>query len=314
MSEVVVAFGKVSKRFKEVEALRDVSFDVMEGEILGFVGPNGCGKTTTVRLMSGFYKPTKGRVRVFGSDPARELSQIGSRLGVMLEQPGIHGYLTGREYLEYYGGIFRMPSSVIGKRCPELLRLVGLSDRADSLLRTFSKGMRQRISMARCMLNRPKLMVLDEPFDGLDVESRRVVLDLLPRVSKEEATSVFITSHNLAEIEEVSDRIAIIKQGRVIAIDKMESLRNRVINRKVVVVNLAKDYPEEEVARLFPEADYRRRERNLVFTMDGVAESHNELLRRILDAGMAVYSVSAESDSLEDIYFALTKETRSSEV
>jgi ABC-2 type transport system ATP-binding protein len=310
MYDIAVSFETVRKCFDKIEALRGISFEMQAGEVFGFIGPNGCGKTTTVRLMLGFYKPKHGTVRIFGSDPASKLSRVGSRIGVMLEQPGIYDYLTAKEYLEFYGGIYRMPSSLLRARTQELLKLVGLSDRANSLLRTYSKGMRQRISMARCMLNEPLLMILDEPFDGLDVESRRIILDILPRLAKERGTAVFVTSHNLAEVEEISSRVAIIKQGRILAVDTIDLLKSRITNSKVLLINLARDYQESEIAKLVPDAEYSRKTLNLKFNLASVNGNQNELLTRLLQAGISINSVSAESTTLEDVYFALTKEAQ----
>jgi len=304
---MVVEFESVGKQFKKLKALQAVSFQIMEGEVLGFIGPNGGGKTTTARLMLGFYKPTEGIVRIFGRNPATEFHRIGPLVGAMLEQPGIHDGLTAYEYLQFYGGLFRMSSADCEARSQELLKLVGLSDRASGLLKAFSKGMRQRVSMARSLLNRPRLMILDEPFDALDFESRRIILDLLPRLSKEEGTSVFVTSHNLAEVEEISNRVAIIKQGRIVAIDKMESLRKQVGSSTLLVVSLARDYPKEKLEQLVPHAEYRRKDRTLVFQLDTVNGRQDDLLMHLLKSGISINSVDRQSASLEDVYFELTK-------
>jgi ABC-2 type transport system ATP-binding protein len=307
MTDVVVEFEAIEKSFKKLQALRDVSFYIQKGEIFGFIGPNGSGKTTTARLLLGFYKPTRGIVRIFGHNPATEFHRVGARVGVMLEQAGMRDSLTAYEYLEYFGGLLRIPPADLQPLARELIQLVGLSDRAHDFLKTFSKGMRQRLCLARCLLNHPRLLVLDEPFDGLDAESRRLILDILPQVSKEQGTAVFVTSHNLAEVEEISDRVAIIKQGRLLAVDKMESLKKQVVNARLLVVNLTHDCTEEEIAQLVPDAEYRRKSRDLVFNLDKINGSQDELLMRLLKSGISINSVVKESASLEDVYFALTK-------
>jgi ABC-2 type transport system ATP-binding protein len=213
MSRLTIEVEAVAKQIDKFWALRDVNCDLQEGETLGFIGPNVSGKTTTARLILGVLRPTRGSIRTFGADPATDYQRIGSRVGVMLEKPGILDKLTAFEYLEFFVGILGIRPMDLSPRIRELLDLVGLSDRASSYVETFSKGMQQRISLARCLLNRPRLMVLDEPFDGLDVESRRMMLDIVSGAGKEQGTAVFITSHNLAEVEEISDRVAIIKEG-----------------------------------------------------------------------------------------------------
>ncbi|MGA2179430.1 MAG: ABC transporter ATP-binding protein [Verrucomicrobiota bacterium] len=308
MPSNVVEFENVDKDFKKLRALRDVSFTIGEGEIFGFVGPNGCGKTTTIRLALGIYKPNRGMVRVFGRNPCTQAHQFGLQVGVMLEQPGMVDDLTADEYLEYFGGIFRLSSTDTRTISRELLKLLGLSDRAKSLLKTFSKGMRQRLSLARCLLNRPRLIVLDEPFDGLDAESRRLMLDILPQVSKKQGTTIFITSHNLAEIEELSHRVAIIKQGHIVAMDDMESLRRRAGSARLLVVNLAQDYPRDKIVQLAPSGEYRTQTHDLVLKIDPSNGNCDDLLKRLLQSGISVNSMRTEIASLEDVYFALTKE------
>lgn len=307
MSDVIVHFESVDKDFKSLHALRGISFEIKQGEVLGFIGPNGCGKTTTARLILGFYRPTKGIVRVFGKNPVSDFGDIGSRVGVMLEQPGIHERLTANEYLEYFGGLLRMSRENVKPRARQLLSLVGLSDRANSYLGTFSKGMRQRVSLARCLLNHPRLVILDEPFDGLDIESRRIILDIMPVVAKEQGTSVFVTSHNLAEVEEISHRVAIIKHGTILALDDVISLKRCVPRRHVLIVNLARDYPKELIAQVASDAEYAPHTRDLIFNLDSTSGTHDELLMRLLRAGISINSVGGDSTSLEDVYFALTK-------
>jgi len=308
MSRLTVEVEGVARQIDKFWALRGVSFDVEEGEIFGFIGPNGSGKTTTAMLMLGMHRPTRGSIRIFGADPATEFQRIGGRVSVMLEKPGMLDKLTAFEYLEFFGGILGIRPTDLSPRIRELLELVGLSDRARSYVETFSKGMQQRISLARCLLNRPGLMVLDEPFDGLDVESRRVMLDILPWASKEQGTAVFITSHNLAEVEEISDRVAIIKEGRILAIDRMISLRKRVTRPRRLVVNLAEDYPLERISRFARLGEYHRSARNLVFDLDAINGSKSELLMQLLESGISINSFGEESTSLEDVYFAVTRD------
>jgi len=306
---MIVVFDSVRKGFSKIQALRDASFEMRRAEILGFIGPNGSGKTTAVRLMLGIYAPTQGVVRVSGRNPVNDWSTLGPQIGVSLERPGLADYLTPLEYLEYFGGLFQMRPSVVKQRCEELLESFGLADRATSLLATFSKGMRQRISVARCMLNRPRLMILDEPFDGLDVESRRMILDSLSRLSAEEGTSVFVTSHNLGDVEEISDRVAVIRQGRVLAIGSMEALRDLVRKRRMLVVGLGKRYLREEIAHWMPDAEYDESNNKLLFDLDGCEGKQNQLLMRVLQAGISVESANAEVPTLEDVYLALTGNT-----
>lgn len=309
MSQVVVSFIDVEKRFASIRALCGTSFDVHEGEIFGLIGPNGCGKTTTVRLMLGFYKPTSGKVSVCERDPQSHYHEIGQKIGVMLELTGVNDSLTALEYLEYYGVIFDMRRSDVEKMSWELLELVGLTERAHSLLKTFSKGMRQRVSLARCLLNSPRLIVMDEPFDGLDVDSRRKILDVLAKESRENGVTVFLTSHNLAEVDEISDRVAIMKSGQVLAIGNTAELKAALPNRKTVRVVLAKDFTEGEIAALIPDYTYQQSGRTLQFNIESSNGDKNAILSRLIALGLPIASVQDESATLEDLYFEVTKST-----
>jgi len=307
MHKPFAEFKVVTKCFKKLCALQDVEFALAPGEIFGFIGPNGAGKTTTVRLMLGFYAPTHGTVRILGCDPVTEFHRLGGQVGIMLEQPGILQRLTAREYLEYFGALVGFSRGDMRLRAAELLEMVQLPDRADSRLAEFSKGMRQRISLARCLLSRPRLIILDEPFDGLDIETRCLIRDTLPQVCENQGTAVFITSHNLPEIEEISDTVAIIKQGHILAVDRTDALKSRVANPNILIVSLSGDYDEEKLTKLVPDANYRRRTRDLVLNLNDSRVSRDEFLMQLLRAGISVRSVCQKTPSLEDVYFALTK-------
>lgn len=307
MSSQVVQVREVVKTFGRVEAVRGVSFEVGAGEIFGFIGPNGSGKTTTIRTMLGFYKPDSGTVRVFGQEPRRAFGQIGPRIGIMLEQPGLHAHLTAREYLEFYGGLFELARREARARALELLELVGLSERAGHRLGTFSKGMRQRVTLARCLVNRPELLILDEPFDGIDAETRRDILQLIPRVAHDDGTAVFVTSHNLPEVERTCDRVAILHQGRIAACERTPELLRRK-DRAYLQIRLSQPVPSETIHRILPEAVYDAEAAEL--RIDVAAHNghtRDVALRALVENSISVRDMREVEASLEDVYFALTE-------
>ncbi len=308
MSGVVVEFEGVTKAFGHSRGLREVSFCLRRGEIMGFIGPNGCGKTTAVRLTLGFYEATQGAVSVFGTAPATALRDRGWRVGVMLHQPGLCEALTPQEYLEYCGGLVGLEGAARQGRIRDVLDLVGLSDRARASIRTFSRGMRQRLSMARCFLNDPTLVVLDEPFDALDFESRRALIDLLARHQRESGTSAFVTSHNLGEVERVCDRVALVTRGQIIAMGTLEMLRQRLAGRGLLVIRLAKDYAETELPAIARGAKYSRQARSLTFDLGSIDGGCDALLMGLLRARVSIDSVERRSATLEDIYLSLTED------
>ncbi len=306
MSTTVVEFNDVWKKFGHVDALRGITFGVEAGEVFGFIGPNGSGKTTTIRTLLGFYRPHQGTVRVLGRDPLKQFGEIGRSVGVMLEQPGLYDHLTATEYLEFYAGLFGVSPSRFGGRAGELLRLVGLEDRAGDLLGTFSKGMRQRISLARCLVNQARLLVLDEPFDGIDVETRRHILDLLPSLARNDGASIFVTSHNLPEVEQISDRIAVVSKGRIVGLDRPEVLRRQLDRKNVLVIKLGGALNNGDLKKVLPRYTYDSDRLELRIELDRTELTRDQVLKHLVDRGVSVAAMTEEVSTLEDVYFALT--------
>jgi len=206
----VVSLEGVSKAFGSVRAVNGLSLAVREGEILGFLGVNGAGKTTTIKLLLGFFPPDEGVVSVFGGDP--RVAATRRRIGYMPETAYYYPYLNVRELLALYGGLCGMSAREIRERSEMLIERVGLTDAAGRLLRTYSKGMLQRAGIAQALLHDPDLLILDEPFTGLDPLARIQFRDLILELRRQGKT-VFFSSHELSEAELICDRVAILKQG-----------------------------------------------------------------------------------------------------
>lgn len=200
----------VSRDFGDKHAVRDLNLSLAEGEVLGFIGTNGAGKTTTIKMLLGLLRPTEGTVSVFGGDPRD--AAVRRRVGYMPEIAYYYPYLTARELLSFYGGVCAMDKAVIRRRSDELLEAVGLADAARKPLKTYSKGMLQRAGIAQALLPDPDLLVLDEPFTGLDPLARIHFRELLQSLRKA-GKSIFFSSHELGETELLCDRVAILKEG-----------------------------------------------------------------------------------------------------
>ena len=209
----VVRLDGVSKAFGSVRAVNGLSLAIRQGEILGFLGTNGAGKTTTIKMLLGFFRPDEGRVTVQGGDPCEPAAR--RKIGYMPETAYYYPYLNVRELLSFYGGLCGMPKSAIRKRSEELIARVGLLDAGNRLLRTYSKGMLQRAGIAQALLHDPDLLILDEPFTGLDPLARIHFRDLILELRQQEKT-VFFSSHELSEAELICDRVAILKQGGLV--------------------------------------------------------------------------------------------------
>lgn len=221
MTKPAVIVSGIAKRYGKVSAVRDVSFQLNDGEIVALVGHNGAGKTTIVKLLLGLIRPSEGSVEVLGEDPARGDFAVRQRLGYLPESVAFHMALTGRETLAFYARLKRIETS----RAEELLDRVGLAaEAADRPVRTYSKGMRQRLGLAQALLGQPRVLLLDEPTSGLDPALRRRFYDLLDDL-RSSGTTILLSSHALTELEDRADRVLILNEGVKIADGTIESLR-----------------------------------------------------------------------------------------
>ncbi len=201
------------KEFGDKVAVADLTLTVECGEVFGFLGPNGAGKTTAVKMLLGLIAPTSGKARVFGLPPGNP--QARTRIGFLPEHFRFHDWLKASEFLQLHADLYKMPRALSQTRIPELLKLVGLQDHAEKKLRTYSKGMLQRVGLAQALLNEPELVFLDEPTSGLDPMGRRLVRDIIHDL-REQGTTVFLNSHLLGEVEVTCDRVAFIRHGQVV--------------------------------------------------------------------------------------------------
>ena len=215
------------KRFGELTAVDDVSFDVARGEVFAFLGPNGAGKTTTIKMLTTLLRPTGGRVELDGLDPVRERDEVRKRFGVVFQDPSLDQDLTAWENMEIHGVLYGVPRQKRRERAEELLRLFELWERRDALVKTFSGGMRRRLEIARGLLHTPKVLFLDEPTLGLDPQSRNQMWTHVKKLNESDQVTVFLTTHYMDEADRVADRIAVIDHGRIVAIGSSAELKER---------------------------------------------------------------------------------------
>jgi ABC-2 type transport system ATP-binding protein len=214
----------LSKRYDTLLALDDVSFEIRPGEILGYLGPNGSGKSTTINIVVGLLEPTRGSVSLFGDTLAAGPEAYKQRLGYVPEEPHLYTHLTATEYLTLIGRLRRMSSAVLDEKVMELLRLFQLHDSRDLAMASFSKGMRQRVLLAAALMHSPDLLVLDEPFSGLDVNASLLFRTLL-RLFVGEGRMILFSSHRLDVVEQICSRVVILRSGRIVAEDHVSGLR-----------------------------------------------------------------------------------------
>lgn len=223
----IIDVQHLTKRFGDITAVNDVSFSVAVGEIFAFLGPNGAGKSTTIKMLTTLLHPSAGTIRLNGHDPVKEPDDVRRSFGIVFQDPSLDDELTAWENLEFHGVLYGVPKPLRRSRIEELMRFVGLWDRKDDLVKTFSGGMKRRLEIARGLLHHPKIMFLDEPTLGLDPQTREHVWSYLRDLNAREGITVFFTTHYMEEADRIAQRIAIIDRGRIIAIGTSQDLKQQ---------------------------------------------------------------------------------------
>ncbi|MFZ6027741.1 MAG: ABC transporter ATP-binding protein [Chloroflexota bacterium] len=228
----------LTKQFDDFLAVDDVSLQVGAGEVLALLGPNGAGKTTTVRMLTSVLRPTRGNASIAGYDVVKYPAKVRGSVGVLTEQHGLYGRMNALDYLDFFGQLYRMPEALRKQRIHELLEQYGLLEFSKRQIGDYSKGMRQKLALARAILHDPPVLLLDEPTSAMDPESARLVRDALHQLSSANR-AIILCTHNLAEAEELSDQIAIIRRGRIIAQGTSQTLKRALLGPEEYEVRLA---------------------------------------------------------------------------
>jgi len=223
----MIQVKNLTKKFGDLLAVDNVSFQVNDREIFAFLGPNGAGKTTTIRILTTLLQPTDGTIIVNGHDPVHHPDKVRRSFGIVFQDPSLDDDLTAWENMEFHGVLYDVSNKIRKERSEELLKFVDLWDRKDSLVKEFSGGMKRRLEIARGLLHHPKIIFLDEPTLGLDSQTRNHMWAYLRELNKNEGTTVFFTTHYMEEADRIAQRIAIIDHGKIIAIGTSEELRKQ---------------------------------------------------------------------------------------
>jgi ABC-2 type transport system ATP-binding protein len=304
MSSPAIHGDALTKRFNSFLAVNDISISVHEGEFFGFLGPNGAGKTTTIRLLTGILPPDSGSVKIAGINLASHPLIAKMLMGVIPEHSTVYGDLTPVQNLNLVGKFYRMGARERDERIQELIPRLGLSEHRDRQVRVFSKGMKQRISIGCAILHRPKVLFLDEPTESLDVQSRRLIVDIM-RELQAEGTTIFLTTHNIEEASTLCQRVAIINRGSLVAVERPEVLKQTFETSKSVQVSFSRDVPagfleNEDVSRITETGD-----KFVLYTAnpDAVVK---EVVHRADREGLTITSLQISGPSLEEVFVHLT--------
>lgn len=227
MTDIAIRTRNLTKDFDTVRAVDDLAIEVPNGKIFGFLGPNGSGKTTTIHLLLGLLEPTAGSAEVLGFDTRSGADELRAHTGALLEHHGLYEQLSARENLEFYGRIYGLAGDEIQIRIEELLVPMGVWERRDEMVGDWSRGMKQRLAVARVLLHRPQLVFLDEPTAGLDVVAATALREDLAALVENSGTTVFLTTHNMAEAEKLCSSLAVIRDGRLLARGTPEAIKTK---------------------------------------------------------------------------------------
>ncbi|MEJ8306617.1 ABC transporter ATP-binding protein [Saccharibacillus sacchari] len=295
VSEPVVRFKNIVKTIGRKTIIEGLTLDVPPGQVFGFLGPNGSGKTTTIRMMTGLMKMTAGDIAICGHSIAGDFERAIAQVGAIVENPEMYSYLSGYANLRQYA---RMRSDVSKERIDEVVRFMGLQQRIHDKVSTYSLGMRQRLGVAQAILHRPKLLILDEPTNGLDPQGIRELRDYLRELTRREGTTVFVSSHLLSEMELMCDSVAIIQAGKLIDVRQL----NSETDTETLLETIFDVSQIEQAIALLGGGEIREGRLVVRTNREGIAEIN----ARLVQAGIAVYGIRPQKRSLEDQFLEMT--------
>ncbi len=296
VSKPVASLMGVTKKIGSKTLVSNLTLDIPSGQIFGFLGPNGAGKTTTIRMMVGLISISQGDILICGRSIKDQFEEAVANIGAIVENPEMYKFLTGYQNLRQYA---RMVPGVDKHRINEVVELVGLGQRIHDKVKTYSLGMRQRLGVAQALLHRPKLLILDEPTNGLDPQGIRELRDYLRRLCQDEGTTVFVSSHLLSEMELMCDSVAIIQNGRLVDVKQLKAVGDAVMPTKETLFEVSN--PEAALS-LIGRGVLREGGLAVVASREEVAE----LNAKLVADGIKVYSIKVLSRSLEDQFLEIT--------
>ncbi|WP_339145492.1 MULTISPECIES: ABC transporter ATP-binding protein [unclassified Sutcliffiella] len=303
MNEVAVQLSNVCKDIGSKEIIKNVSFEVYKGEVFGFLGPNGAGKTTTIRMMVGLMNITSGDIHIDGVSIKTDFEKAVRQVGAIVENPEMYKFLTGYQNLKQYA---RMVPGVTEERLDEVIELVGLTGRIREKVKTYSLGMRQRLGIAQALLHKPKVLILDEPTNGLDPAGIREIRDYLRSLAREEEMAIVVSSHLLSEMELMCDRVGIIQKGELIDI---QSIRDFIQDGGKTLYQLDCESAEEAM-KLMREMEIPHTKNGGVLQVEIERESVPLIIKKLVERDIGVFEIKEVIKTLEDKFLEKTSQER----
>ena len=305
--ENIVEVNGLERAFGQNRAVDGMTFHVKQGEVFGLLGPNGAGKTTTVRLLNGILPPSGGTARVFGLDPLMDGQHIREQTGVLTESPSLYERLSARENLEFFGTLAGIPAEKLSQRVLDILKFFGLQDRVNDKVETYSKGMKQRLALARALIHEPPLLFLDEPTSGLDPEAAQQVNELIASLSQRSGQTILLATHNLLEAQRLCDRVAVMNKGRILAMGSLKELTRKLWPVTWVDITFW-EKPAETVTETLKTLRGVIQITGQGETMQAQVENEEvipQVVQHLTGQGASILRVNPRDYTLEDIYFSL---------
>lgn len=296
MGRAIVQIKGLSKEIKNKKIVSDLSFDIYEGEVFGFLGPNGAGKTTTIRMMVGLMSITEGDVIINGNSIKTDFEKAVANIGAIVENPELYKFLSGYDNLMQYA---RMVKGITKEKIDEVVELVGLTSAIRSKVKTYSLGMRQRLGLAQCLLHDPKVLILDEPTNGLDPAGIREMRDYLQKLTREKGMAVIVSSHLLSEMEMMCDRIGIIQKGELVGVQTVNELINEESQTYIVEVS---DISSAQKILSVYSVDVSKGDLYVQASREDVPD----IIEKLVHAGVKIYGIKVNSKTLEDRFLEIT--------
>ena len=297
MAKFVLEVNNLTKNFKERIAVDDVSFEIIEGEIFGLIGPNGAGKTTIIKMITGLAKPTNGDIYIDGISLKKHYEKAISKIGGIIENPDLYAYMSGMENLKFFASLY---PDITQDKIDEVVKLVGMEKRVHDKVRTYSLGMKQRIGIAQALLHDPKLLILDEPTNGLDPNGIRDMRKFLIGLARKKKISILVSSHILSEMEQLCDTVAIIDNGKIITVKTLEQIKQGLQNEQKLCITC--DYPNYagKIIMMKYKIPVSLAGKTIMFTME---ESKTpEITALLIKEGVSIFGINTITKSLEDVF------------
>ena len=304
MSSHVIQLYDLRRYFKEVKAVDGVNFSISQGEIFGLLGPNGAGKTTILNILCTLLKPTSGTATVCNHDIKKDKDAVRKSIGIVFQDPSLDDQLTASENLDLHGRLYHIPKDIRKQKMEELLELVELADKKKVLVKTFSGGMKRRLEIARGLLHQPKVLFLDEPTLGLDPQTRRHIWEYIERLNRNTRVTIILTTHYMDEADTLCNRVAIIDQGRISAIDTPSGLKKEIGGEVISIKTKDEFYPEQPWIK-----NVNKHDGHIHLTVEEADQKLFLLIKIAQEQRITIDSITIHKPTLEDVFLHFTGKT-----